>query len=293
VATVGRAPIVLLVIFIMEGGGRYPCHYTCGRSFKTPGSRGMHHVACRRKCVDTDVVMEEVCMEAEAQEEAADDVDRGESDGASSEEELDLYADAQEEADADDVAAGEMPAALPHPEVQAPAEGSNLFYQRQLGSGAGAFIKGPLQRVLDLPAATLRLAKAFYHPKVNLSAAGMKEMVGLVKDPLFCQNPKRVPSVASVAKDVNEAVSRDKDTAAKRTKIIDLQALRFPARFSTVAFTWTCLIALCVELLLDPRICNAENMQFEGTYDGQTYGELPTGAWWAGEEVTLCSITCE
>lgn len=267
----------------MEDGVRvFPCLRSCERVFRTPGSRGMHHKACGRKAGDVPMChAEDVFMNDADEEELSEAAD-------SADEDPELYVDAQEEADADDVADGELPAGLPPPPEMPPAvvigNGSNLFYERQRATG-GAFIKGPLQRVLDLPAATLRLAKSFYHPKVNLSKAGMAEMVGLVKDPMFCQNQKRVPSVASVVTDVNKAVSRDQDTATKRTKVIDLQALKFPARFSTIAFTWTCIIALCVELLLDPRICNAENMQFESTYDGRTYGELPSGAWWAGEEV--------
>jgi hypothetical protein len=281
----------------------------CERVFKTPGGRGSHERVCvvanakkvlpvtrKRKAVEQEQEVEE--EEEEEEEEDVFAMGPADEEYEDQYEDMDQYFDAvQSEEEAawlsiddqamfDDANDGVAPSELhpaPVPESDATAL-QHTFYDKQLRSG-GARIQGPLARVTAIPPAILAIAKTLWNPLVNLSTKGCGIVLELLKNPLFNSSPSSVPSMTTVAKELNSAVTRDKDPHTRRKKTIDVSGMGFPARFKTMVFAWTCIISLCVELLLDPRISKPENMQFSSTHDGVTYGELPSGAWWAGEQV--------
>jgi hypothetical protein len=270
----------------------FPCE-TCGRILWTPGGRGSHQRKCRPVMpVDND---EGTDLSGNADWCLEDDVllgvngDREDDEAPMDDGEEEFFYDAEEDAVQDDMDDGDATTELPP--LPAVDEATYVFYHQQINSGA-ASIRGPLQRIQEIDPPVLRIVKAFWNPLVNLSAAAMRVMLALLKDPLFNSHPQRVPGLTKISKQFNAAVSREQDPVSKREKKIDLRALNFPDRFTSVVFSWTCIIALCVELLLDPRISKSDNMDFKSTYDGMNFGELPSGAWWAGEEVNMSNFHC-
>jgi hypothetical protein len=279
----------------------FPCRH-CARILKSAGGRGGHERACKPAFA----ARARVAREAQARyddgdgdmemgngdEDDADlpmavaDVDNDVESDASGFGDEDAQPDLPPDGDSDDDGSvRDLPGV---PEVLADGSTKYVFIDRQsysLRQTGVITIDGPLQRLSKLPAQWLTALKAIWHPSVGLTIAGIIVILKLLKDPLVGNPDNGLPSWKVMSAKVASTISRDKDPATVKKKEIPLMPLGFPARFGTCLFVWTCIISACVELLLDPRICKAENMQFECTYDGETFGELPSGSWWASEKV--------